>query len=273
MITQVKMQLEILPPASTEPTPGTAKISQDFAYNIYGAWMELLDPAAADYLHNSHSVSQFLTINRLQRQVLKANTGVQTLTASAEQTHTAVHTVNLLTPEAIEYMLPFLQKTEQYTLTKHNRILLVKDVQIMEIPRNELFDRWFTSPQYANKFTLHFVSPATFKSHNQYAIFPTPELILQSAAAKFNRLGLEVTVEDREALAQLVENTMITNYKLHSTRYYLKDTRIQSFLGSVTLSIRGPEPMIRLFGMLMGALRYTGVGIKTALGMGGVEVT
>lgn len=244
MITQVKIQL-----SSQEKI----RISSDFAYNIYGVWMDVLKPEYADYVHETHPMNQFLTVNRTNPD-------------------TALLTINLLTVQAAEYMLPVLKNTRQYHLTKHNCTLSAREPVIIIITEEELVNSYFTSPQYSNRVTLQLMSPTTFKTNSHYAIFPTPELIIQSTVAKFNMLGLSVNVEDELAVQQLMENTMITNYRLNSTRYYFKDTRIQSFVGSVTLCIHGSEPMVRLFSMLMGALRYTGLGIKTSLGMGGVEI-
>lgn len=244
MITQVRLAL-----TSQE----NIRISSDFVYNIYGAWMRTLEPEQADFIHNERSMNQNLRVD-------------------FSHPHSALLTINLLTEETAHYMLPLIKETRQYFLRKHNCTLVAQEPKIHEIKEEDLINPYFMSICCQNRITLRLTTPTTFKTNNHYAIFPTPELIIQSAVAKWNMLGLNVTVEDQQAVQQLMESTMITNYRLNSSRYYLKDTRIQSFLGSVTLSIHGPEPMVRLFNMLMHVLQYTGLGIKTSLGMGGVEI-
>ncbi len=118
---------------------------------------------------------------------------------------------------------------------------------------------------------LRLLTPTTFKTEGRYAVFPTAALILYSAAAKWSALGLNASVEDEEALRQMEEHTAFTGYRLHSAYYGMKGVRVQAFTGSVTLSARGPEPMLHLFDMLMNGLRFTGLGVKTSPGMGGVE--
>lgn len=244
MITQLKIPVTTL---------DKIRISADFAYNLYGAWMEALEPEQADFIHEAHAMNQYLT-NKVN------------------EPNAAVLTVNLLTEDAVGCMLPLLKGMHQYHLTKHNCALIAQEPQVYEITEEDLVNSYYTSPQYQKRITLHLVTPTTFKTNNHYAVFPSPELIIQSAVSKWNMLNLNVAVEDDEAIRQLMENTMITDYRLNSTRYYLKDARIQSFQGSVTLSIHGPEPMTRLFDMLLGALQYTGLGVKTSLGMGGVTI-
>ena len=60
------------------------------------------------------------------------------------------------------------------------------------------------------------------------------------------------------------------DYNLHTTRYLLKETRIPSFLGSVTIEARLAPPLLEFWNALLSFAPYGGIGIKTALGMGGV---
>lgn len=242
MITQVKIPIV---------APENIKILPDFAYNLYGAWMALLQPEQADFLHETHLMNQYLV---------------------PDGKSSAVLTINLLTEEAVDWLVPLLQKTHEYFLTKYNCTLTAGQPLIHTYRENELVSPFFTSLQVPKRIILHLLTPTTFKTNHRYAVFPTPELILHSAATKWNALGLSVSVDDEEAICQLMEHTVITGYRLSSTYYHLKDAYIQSFTGNLTLSIHGPEPLTRLFGMLMHGLRFTGLGIKTSLGMGGVII-
>jgi CRISPR-associated endoribonuclease Cas6 len=242
MITQVKIPIL---------APDNFRITPDMAYNLYGTWMSLLAPEQSDYLHQSRAMNHYLLPNGK---------------------NSAVLTVNLLAEETADFMIPLFEKTREYHLTKYNCTLAAQEPQMQRFGEDDFVKPYFTSPRFHRRVTLHLMTPTTFKTKNHYAVFPTPELILQSAAAKWNTLGSGVTVDDEQTILQLMESTMITDYRLKSEHYCLKNARIQSFSGSVTLYIHGPEPMVRLFDMLLGALRFTGLGIKTALGMGGVII-
>jgi len=38
------------------------------------------------------------------------------------------------------------------------------------------------------------------------------------------------------------------------------------------MTVKGPTPLVRLFNMIISFGQYSGIGVKTALGMGGVEI-
>ena len=61
----------------------------------------------------------------------------------------------------------------------------------------------------------------------------------------------------------------MTDYNLRTTRYPLKNVRIPSFAGSVVLESRLAQPMQEIWKLLLHTAQYTGIGIKTTLGMGG----
>lgn len=61
----------------------------------------------------------------------------------------------------------------------------------------------------------------------------------------------------------------IVDYNLRTTRYPLKETRIPSFQGSVTVEAHLAPPLLELWNALLSFAPYGGVGIKTTLGMGG----
>lgn len=230
--------------------PEGIRIRPDFAYALYGFWMERLPPGQAEYIHETHAVNQYLAVSG----------------------GTAELVANLLTERAAAYMLPLLRQTRAYPLVRHGCTLTTGKLRSREFGEAELLAPLLASRPAVRQITIRLVTPVTFKTENHYAVFPTPELILHSAASKWNALGLRATVDDPEALRQMTERTWITDYRLRSTRFYMKDTRIQSFQGELTLSVRGPEPMLRLFDALIGSLCFTGLGIKTTLGMGGVEI-
>ena len=59
---------------------------------------------------------------------------------------------------------------------------------------------------------------------------------------------------------------------MRSTRFHLEGVTIPSFIGEVTIKITGPQMMVNLANMLAAFGEYAGIGIKTSIGMGAVEI-
>ena len=114
-----------------------------------------------------------------------------------------------------------------------------------------------------------FLSPCAFKQSGRYAIFPQETLLLQSLTAHWNAAFPEYALTDDDALLALQQGLHIVDYNLRTTRYPLKETRIPSFQGSVTVEAHLAPPLLELWNALLSFAPYGGVGIKTTLGMGG----
>lgn len=118
---------------------------------------------------------------------------------------------------------------------------------------------------------LEFVSPTGFKSNGQYVLFPSSDLILKSLIAKWNAACSDYILDDEEMLKLLLSGVSISGYRLSSRDFRMKNQHIPAFVGSVTLRARLSEPLLKIYSMLLAFGGYSGVGIKTALGMGGIS--
>ena len=76
-----------------------------------------------------------------------------------------------------------------------------------------------------------------------------------------------------DTLEQLTNSTEIVDYNLRSLRFGLEGVRIPSFLGKIRIRIHGSQTMINFANLLFHFGNYSGIGIKTALGMGSVRIT
>ena len=116
---------------------------------------------------------------------------------------------------------------------------------------------------------IAFLSPCAFKQSGRYTIFPQENLILQSLITHWNTTFPEYALTDSDALQALQQGLHIVDFNLHTTRYLLKETRIPSFLGNVTVEAHLAPPLLELWNTLLSFAPYGGIGIKTTLGMGG----
>ena len=80
------------------------------------------------------------------------------------------------------------------------------------------------------------------------------------------------SMKDEDTLETLVQSTVVSRYHLRSATFSLEGVRIPAFMGEMTLRVAGTQTMANFANMLAQFAAYAGIGIKTALGMGAVEV-
>lgn len=137
---------------------------------------------------------------------------------------------------------------------------------------DELFEQHYISGKAYRFVTLEFVTPTSFKSSGSYLLFPSVFHIFQSLIKKYDSASDTTEIYDESLMNAIDEQIQITDYRLQSTRFYLEKTRIPSFIGRITLKINGASEFIRLMNMLLHFAEFSGVGIKTAIGMGACKI-
>ena len=95
---------------------------------------------------------------------------------------------------------------------------------------------------------------------------------MQSLITRWGICFPDMPLDDAEALEAMLRGLHIVDYRLQTLRHPLKQTRIPSFVGRIVLEARLPAPLMEVFKTLYCFAPYAGLGIKTALGMGGVQV-
>ena len=121
-------------------------------------------------------------------------------------------------------------------------------------------------------YSLRFLSPTAFRQNGRYTVLPEKELILQSLLTKWNISFPSYPLEDEDALRMLAEGLRVSDYNLRTIRFPLKEMKIPGFVGSLCFDTHLSPPLLELWKMLFTFSEYAGVGIKTALGMGGVAL-
>lgn len=155
---------------------------------------------------------------------------------------------------------------------KHNDVqikILNKKLKTKEKAKliNDFYEK--TAEKY---FTIHFLSPTSFKSNGNYIFYPEVQLIFQNLMNKYSACSDKETLKDEETLEQIVKNTKIIKYNLQSVSFSLEGIRIPAFVGKITLKVDGSEAMQRFVRLLLEYSEYSGIGIKCSLGMGAVRL-
>lgn len=220
----------------------------DSAYRLYAFLLEQLSAEEAELLHQAHgeALSQFLYDQR--------------------ECGTYLWTLNLFAREVAEILSPVLTALTEVKV--ENTALPVTARTCREITAEQLILSGRGQLQRACTWELR--SPAAFKQGGRYAIFPQERLLLQSLVNRWNVVFPEYPLEDEDAFQAMLSGLHIVDYRLRTTRFPLKGVKIPSFIGSITIEAKLPVPLLELWLTLTRFADFSGIGIKTSLGMGGV---
>lgn len=242
MLSELKMDLEVDRP--------------DFGYyqssNMQGILMSQIDGRYAEKLHQQglKPYSQFVLGGEKKEWVIK------TFTQEAFQ----------------EIIVPFMDSSfHQCWIDKKDIHIDICKKTLKTMRKRELLDEFCTDTcsRYLN---LEFLTPTSFKSNGKYVIMPDLRYIYQSLMNKYSAASSEMEMYDEETLEQLVNNSNIIQYRLRSTFFPLEGVKIPSFKGKMSIKITGTETMAKYAQLLARFGEYSGVGIKTAMGMGALKL-
>ena len=180
-----------------------------------------------------------------------------------------IWTVSCLDETSEEVFTPVLSNLHEIPL--HSRFLKIEFLDTVSLPSLEDFMKAAKGQPETSFSRLAFRSPTAFKHDGNYVIFPEVPLIVQSLTEKWNGVFPDYPLNDPEALETFRQGLKITDYHLKSCRFPMKKTQIPSFTGEITVRVRLPLLMMELWKYLAYFSRFSGIGIKTTLGMGGVS--
>lgn len=121
-----------------------------------------------------------------------------------------------------------------------------------------------------NIFDIRFCTPTSFKKSGKYSFYPEIFNIYQSIINKLEAVLEDKAIVHKYSLDELAANTDVIAYNIKSTKFGLEGVKIPSFIGSITVKINGSQDMVNFIDMLFEFANYSGVGIKTSIGMGQV---
>ena len=221
---------------------GQGLIPQSWAYRLYAWLLEQVPEEEAALFHDQqHAISQYLDHG--------------------------VWTVNLLTEQAAEAFCPVLEDCSRIELSGEK--LCVEERSSSGALDASAFLQAKDTRRYRE---LLLASPIAFKQAGRYTIFPKEELLIQSVVRRWNECFPEFLLEDDQMLEAMLQGVHMTDYRLNSCRYQLKNVYIPAFSGRLTLEARLPMVLQELWNSLLLFSQFSGLGIKTTLGMGGIQL-
>ncbi len=230
--------------------------SEDFGYyqssNMQGVLMEQLDSVYADQLHM---------------------TGLKPYSQHIVEGSEKEWVVNTLTQEAYQkIILPLLDKDfTDFNIEKKEMHIKIRDKELHTISKKELLDEFY-SEEYNRYINLEFLTPCAFRSNGKYVIMPDIRFIFQSLMNKYSASSEDMDMYDAETLEQLINCSEIVRYRLKSVFFPLEGVKIPGFKGELCIKAKGTATMAKYARLLARFGEYSGVGIKTAIGMGALEM-
>lgn len=231
------------------------KVYSSFGSIFQGFLMDTICPSYADKLHidGIKPYSQYLYTEKDK----------------------AYWVVTTLTNEAYDkIILPLMDKNLTCINLTHKELSVpIIDKKIIEhISYDDLIKKIYIEEEPKKYVKLKFVTPTSFKSHGEYLFYPKLSNILFSLIQKFDANALDNKLYDEEVFDEILKSIKIVSYNLKSTKFHLEKTTIPSFKGEIVISIKGNDTIKRLVNLILAYGNYSGIGIKTAIGMGGIDI-
>ena len=182
-----------------------------------------------------------------------------------------VWTVSTLSREAYDNIITPLLSLKSACVKHKDDIITFGCADTEILSYQELLTENAVSSGTSDTLTLEFTTPAAFKSSGSYIILPTLRLIFQSLAKRFDAFfGIDDNNYD-DLFDNIDKYIQITDFELSSASFSLEGVKIPSFKGSITLHIKAPTEFRSYICMLCRFAEFSGIGIKTAIGMGQVK--
>ncbi len=229
------------------------KVSINMSSLFQGCLMEMID---SEYAAKIHSMS----INPYSQYIQYHEDEVKWIIATLDK-------------ESYEQIIVKINDkiSDKITLKYNDMEFEVIDKEISSLTGEDMLKSRFFE-DYNKYITIRFLTPTSFKSDGRHQNYPTVKWIIQSLMTKADAFDEKNQFYDEVILEKLQNDIIITSYNLRSTKISLEKVKINSFVGSITFCINSSQGLINLVNYLLHVGEYSGVGIKTSMGMGAISV-
>jgi CRISPR-associated endoribonuclease Cas6 len=182
-----------------------------------------------------------------------------------------IWSINTLNDYAAKNIINAITNNNLIYIKNRESELNISNYSVYKTSFDDLFTDNYLGEKRSRYLTMEFITPTAFKSNEKYVFMPDIALIMKSIISKYDTLSTTTDIMDDNLLDKIVEDVSIAEYRIRSRYFYLEKTRIPGFVGRLKLKINGSQNMVNMIHMLVDFAQYSGIGIKTALGMGVVK--
>lgn len=238
----------------TCPKKGEGYVDRKLAVYFYGWLVKKLDSEMIDQFHK---------------------TGVNPLSIYVEEDHKNVKFhLGLLNDEVANQVNSIfddegLKGIELESSSQENFQVIKKETR--KLTSKELSKQFYVE-EARGRYNIRIVTPMAFKSQGEYYFWPDIRLLLQSLMKKYTYLDEGTEKIDKNLLDELCRHVRIVGYRIHSQRYFIHNAFVNGFCGNLVLRCSGSQTLKNYLKILLEVGEYTGAGVKTSLGMGGIQL-
>ncbi|MDR2380409.1 MAG: CRISPR system precrRNA processing endoribonuclease RAMP protein Cas6 [Bifidobacteriaceae bacterium] len=241
------LELELEPPA------GFCGAAFDLGPYLQGVIMEEIASDFAEFLHS-------VPLNPYSQSCTAVDGGL-------------VWRVNTLTADAYEQVLGPLQAPgfdKVQLRAVGNATFRIRAKTLRSNPAGDVTRLFYADPPRSTR--IIFATPSAFKQGGRYVFHPDIRLLFQSSMMRYSYFFEGSKEPDEEVLDRLTSSVHITSYRLSSRYFPVGQTKIPAFTGQIVAHLGDVKSLAAYANMLMVFATWTGIGAKTALGMGSIRV-
>ena len=227
------------------------KPSMHWGPMLHGVLIKMLPADLANVLHEQrmHPISQYLDVSQDDR---------------------AIWHVSLMGDSLAALDTALAEITEVHLDRRANIKIVSRHRE--EITAQHIKTRCSMAREKKSEFEIRFITPCIQKSLGEYLKFPLIPLLFRNLYMRAEGLLDENGAMDLDGAASLGDMVRIRQYTLQTTPFYIGDTTIIGFMGTVLLGLPNDQKKAGQARYLLECAPYLGVGAKTALGAGGVAI-
>jgi len=221
---------------------------------FHGFLMENLSSQMADYLHTQglRPFSQYLRFSREENRW--------------------IWTIGTLDEGIDREMERILSENSMINLKNKDMLLEIDHIRSYPTLSYKDLTRKVYSESGSRDVTITFHTPCSFKISGNNVNLPEIGFIYNNLLNKWNSFAKEVSIDDKDAIDHIIQNTYVSDFNIKGNSYSLESTRKKGFTGKIKLKLKGPDPLVSLCNLVFSFAEYSGIGSSTALGMGGISV-
>lgn len=183
--------------------------------------------------------------------------------------------ISTLNKEAKENIIDIiLNDTDETINLNYNNIkikILSKEITSLTNYKN-IADKFFLSDETKRFANIYFLTPTTYKVNKKFIFFPNLDNIFISAYNKWNEYCENISLEESNIISDISKNVNIIKYNLRSVKFSMEGAKINSFMGNIVIYCSGNKSLVNICNILLEFSKYSGIGAKTSISMGGVNI-
>ncbi len=236
--------------------PKNKEVKNLYGNMFQGYLMSEIDTCYAEFLHSNqlNPYSQFVFYNK--------------------EENCYIWRISALNKESCSQIIKKIlnKKTETIVLNNDTILDIISKEITKQISYKDIADKYFSMPETKRLIKIKTLTPVTYKSNNEYQIFPDVKSLYISLYNKWRMFSDTVSIESEDTLKHLINYSVLSSYDLKSAKYSTDGINIKAFKGSFSIYAKGPAPLANIADMLFDYAQYAGLGAKTSMGMGGIKI-